>query len=137
MCDCHRTIKLLRINNTRGSVGWACVAHLSFCCEEILHRTFHIGASYQISIHVATRFQRRRFFRNNQKQEFLMYQNEMCKIYRRSSIDASYQLSIHLTMWFQRRRLLKINQSETRIACDGHVCKRIMMKCTICIEDLQ
>jgi hypothetical protein len=27
--------------NTRGSVGWACVAHLSFCFEETKYRTFH------------------------------------------------------------------------------------------------
>jgi hypothetical protein len=26
---------------TRGTVGWACVAHLSFCYEEAYHRTFH------------------------------------------------------------------------------------------------
>jgi len=26
---------------TRGSVGWACVAHLSFCFEQTLYRTFH------------------------------------------------------------------------------------------------
>jgi len=26
---------------TRGSVGWACVAHLSFCFEETLYRTCH------------------------------------------------------------------------------------------------
>jgi len=48
---------------TRGSVGLACVAHLSFCFEETLYRTFH-GASYQISVHLATLFQRRRLFRN-------------------------------------------------------------------------
>ena len=40
-------------------MGWACVARLSFCFE----KTF-IGASYQISVHLATRFQRR-FFLNN------------------------------------------------------------------------
>ena len=28
-----------------------------------------IGASYQISVHLATRFQRRRYFRNNKKKE--------------------------------------------------------------------
>jgi hypothetical protein len=31
-----------------------------------------ICASYQISVHLATRFQRRRFFRNNQKKELPM-----------------------------------------------------------------
>ena len=48
---------------TRCSVGWACVAHLSFCFVETLYRTFQ-GASYQVSVHLAKRFQRRRFFRN-------------------------------------------------------------------------
>jgi len=27
--------------STRGSVGWACVARLSFCFEETWYRTFH------------------------------------------------------------------------------------------------
>ena len=39
-------------------MGWACVAHLSFCFEETLYSTFHRYASYQISVHLA-----------NQKQE--------------------------------------------------------------------
>jgi len=38
---------------TRGSVGWACVAHLPFCFEETLYRTF------QISINLAKWFYRR------------------------------------------------------------------------------
>jgi len=28
-------LKFLRKFKTRGSVGWACVTHLSFCFEEI------------------------------------------------------------------------------------------------------
>jgi hypothetical protein len=40
---------------TRGPVGWARVAHLSFCFEETLFRTF-LGASYQISIKLAKWF---------------------------------------------------------------------------------
>jgi len=30
----------LRDTKTRGSVGWASVAHLSFCFEQTLYRTF-------------------------------------------------------------------------------------------------
>jgi hypothetical protein len=30
----------LHIPKTRGFVGWACVAHLSFCFEETWYRTF-------------------------------------------------------------------------------------------------
>jgi hypothetical protein len=29
------------VRKTRSSVGCACVAHLSFCLEETLYRTFH------------------------------------------------------------------------------------------------
>jgi hypothetical protein len=48
-------------DRTRGSVGWACVAHLSFCFEET---SIHVDVSYQVSVHMAKRFQWRRFFRN-------------------------------------------------------------------------
>ena len=34
-----------------------------------LYTQTSIGDSYQISVHLATRFQRRRFFRNNKKKE--------------------------------------------------------------------
>ena len=35
---------------TRGSVGWACVTHLSFCFEEF-NTEPSIGGSHQISVH--------------------------------------------------------------------------------------
>ena len=100
--------------------------------EQSLQRTSHtyVDASYQVSVHLAKRFQRRRFFRNQPIRNknclwrpcFLMDQDEMSNIYRGTSIDASYQVSVHLTKWFQRRRFFKISQSETRIACGSHVC---------------
>jgi hypothetical protein len=101
-----------------------------------LYRVPHIDASYQISIHLAKWFQRRRFFRNQPiKNKNCMWwpflltdQDEMRKIYRELPIDASYQVSVHLTKRFQRRRFLKIGKSETRIACGGHVCKWIGIK---------
>ena len=37
ICHFFRTLE-----ETRGSVGWACVAHLSFWFEETLYRTFHM-----------------------------------------------------------------------------------------------
>jgi hypothetical protein len=52
---------------TGGSAHWACVAHLSFCFKKL-----YTEPSYQIVANVATRFQRRFFFRNNQKQELPM-----------------------------------------------------------------
>ena len=89
-----------------------------------------IDASYQVSVHMANRFQRRRFFRNQPIRNknclwrpcLLMDRYEMSNRNRGLSIDAFYHLSVHLNKRFQRRRISKISQSETRIACGGHVC---------------
>jgi hypothetical protein len=96
----------------------------------ILYRGPSIDASYQISVHLGKRFQRRRFFRNQPIRNknglwwpcLLTDRDGMSNLYRGPSIDASYQVSVHLAQQFQRRRFLKIGQSETRIACGGHVC---------------
>jgi hypothetical protein len=87
-------------------------------------------ASYQILIHLARRFQRRIFFRNQPIRNknglwqpcLLTDRDEMSNLYRGPSIDVSYQVSVHLAKRFQWRRFLKIGPSETRIACGGHVC---------------
>ena len=89
-----------------------------------------IDASYLVSIHLAMRFQRRRFKKNWPIRNknvlwrpcLLMDRDEMSNRYRGPSIDASYIVSVNLTQRFRRRRFLKIVQSETRIACGGHVC---------------
>jgi hypothetical protein len=94
-----------------------------------LYRGPSKDASYQILLHLARRFKRRRFFRNQPIRNknglwrpcLLTDGDEMSNLYRGSSIDASYQVSVHLAKWFQRRRFLKIGQSETRIACGGLV----------------
>jgi hypothetical protein len=83
-----------------------------------------IDASYQVSVHLAKRFQRRRFFRHQPiRNKNCLWQpclqtdrDEMSTLYRGPSKDASYQVSVHLAKQFQRR-FLEINQSETRIAC--------------------
>ena len=94
-----------------------------------LYRGPSIDASYQVSFHLAKRFQRRRFleieqfglavsekiFRNQPIRNknclwqpcLLMDQDEISNLYRRLSIDASYQVSIHLAKQFQRREDLK------------------------------
>jgi hypothetical protein len=63
-----------------------------------------IDASYQISIHLATQFQRKILFFGNQpirnkscqwQQCFLPFVNEMFNLYKRPSIHASYQVSVH------------------------------------------
>ena len=94
-----------------------------------LYRGPSKDASYQVSIHLAKRFQRRRFFRNQPIRNknclwwpcLLMDRDEMSNLYRGPTKDASYQVSVHLAKQFQRRRFLKIGQSETRIAYGGHM----------------
>jgi hypothetical protein len=63
-----------------------------------LYRKSSKDASYQVSIHLAKQFQRRRFFKNRPIRNknclwrscLLMDWDEMSKLYRRPSIDASY-----------------------------------------------
>ena len=77
----------------------------------ILYRKPSIDASYQISIHLGKRFQRRRFFRNQPIRNknglwrpcLYMDRDEMSNLNRGLSIDASYQVSVHLAQRFQRR----------------------------------
>ena len=52
---------------TRGSVGWACVAHLSFFFEETL-QNLPLVASHQVSVHLAKQLQRRRFLEIDQSE---------------------------------------------------------------------
>jgi hypothetical protein len=95
-----------------------------------LYRGPSIDASYRVSVHLAKRFQRRRFFLNRPIREnnclwrpcLLTDRDKMSNLYKGSLIDASYQVSFHVAKQLQRRRFLEIDQSETRIACGGHVC---------------
>jgi hypothetical protein len=85
-----------------------------------------IDAPYQVSVHLAERFQKRRLFRNQPIRNknclwrpcFLKDRDEMNNLYR----GPSHQVSIHLAERFQRKIFFKIIQSETRIVCSGHVC---------------
>ena len=69
-----------------------------------LYRGPSIDASYQVSVRLAKRFQRRRFFlnlpiRNKNCLQWpclLMDRDEMSNLYRGPSIDASYHVSVHL-----------------------------------------
>ena len=78
-----------------------------------LYRGPPIDASYQVSVHLAKRFQRRRFFRNHPIRNknclwwpyLLTDRDEMSNHNRGLSIDASYQVSVHLAKRFQRRRI--------------------------------
>ncbi len=79
------------------------------------YREPSIDASYQVSVHLAKQFQRRRFFRNRPIRNknclwqpyLLMDRDEMSNLYRGPPIDASYQVSVHLAKRFQRRRFFR------------------------------
>jgi hypothetical protein len=98
--------------------------------NEHLYRGPSIDASYQVSVHLAMWFQRRRFLeidpiRNKNRLWWpclLMELEQMSILYRGLPIDASYQVSDHLAKRLQKRRIFKISQSETRVTCGGHVC---------------
>ena len=95
-----------------------------------IYRRPAIDASYQVSYHLAKRFQRKSCFRNRPTRNnnclwwpcLLTDQNGMSNSHRGPSIDASYHVLVHLAKLFQSRRFLEIDQSETRIAYGGHVC---------------
>ena len=164
----------LRSIKTKGSVSWACVAHLSFCL--LLNTEPPIGASHQVLViwlnsyveidqsetrmacgglvywRTGTKwavfiddlprmlptkirfiwqsgFREEDFFRNRPSRKknylwgpcLLTNRAKMNNLYRGPSTDVSYQASVHLAKRFQRR-ILKISQSETKIACGGHIC---------------
>jgi hypothetical protein len=96
-----------------------------------LYREPSIDDTYQVSVYLAKRFQRRILFRNQPIRNknrlwwpcLLMGRDEMSKHYRGPSIDASYQVSVHLAEGFQRRRL----KSET-LMDDG---RQVMAKAHI------
>ena len=80
-----------------------------------LYRGPSKDASNQISIHLAKRLQRWRFFRNQPTRNknclwqpcLVTDRDEMSNPYRRPAIDASYQVSIHMVKQFQRRRFFR------------------------------
>ena len=81
-----------------------------------LYRGSPIDASYQVSVNLVKRFQRR-FFRNRPirannylwRSCLLTDRDKMCNLYGGPSIDASYQVVIHLAKRFQRRRIFEID----------------------------
>jgi hypothetical protein len=88
-----------------------------------LYKGPSIDASYQVSVHLGKRFQRRRFFFRNQPIQnknglwwpcLLTDRDKMSNIYRWPSIDASYQVSVHLAKRFQRRRFNKNRPIRTK-----------------------
>jgi hypothetical protein len=82
-----------------------------------LYREHSIDGSYQVSVHLGKRFQRR-LFRNRPIRNkncvwqpyLFMDRDEMSNLYREPPIDASYQVSVHLAKRFQRIRFFFRNQ---------------------------
>jgi hypothetical protein len=78
-----------------------------------LYRGPLIDAFYHVSVHLAKRFQSRRFFRNQPIRNknclwrpcLLTGRDKMSNRNRRLSTDASYQVSVHLAKRFPRRRI--------------------------------
>ena len=78
-----------------------------------VYREPSIDASYQVSVHLTKRFQKRRFFRNQPIRNknclwhpcLLTDRDKMRHRNRGLSIDASYQVLVHLAKRFQRRRI--------------------------------
>ena len=79
-----------------------------------LYRGPTIDDTYQVSVHLAHQFQRRRFFRNkpirNKNCPWWLYlltdRDKMSNLYKGPSKDAFYQVLFHLAKRFQRRRNL-------------------------------
>jgi hypothetical protein len=92
-----------------------------------IYRGPSIGAAYQVSVHLAKRFQRR-LFRNQPIRNknclwwpcLLTDRDEMSNLNRGHSIDASYQVSVHLAQRFQRRRSAKQKQKMPVAAMFGN-----------------
>ena len=99
--------------------------------NEQLYRGPSKDASYQILIHLANRFQRRRFFRNQPIRNknclwrtcLLMDRDEMSNLYRGPAIDASYQVLLHLDEGFQRKRLKweKLMDDGRQVMAKAHI----------------
>jgi hypothetical protein len=98
-----------------------CVSQLSFCLRKLnTEPSIHVDASFQVSVHMAKQFQRRRFFRNRPigNKNCLWWPclitdlNEMSNLYRGPSIDDSYQVSVHLAKGFQIK-MWKVSGRQT------------------------
>jgi hypothetical protein len=90
-----------------------------------------IDASYQVSVRLAKRFQRRRFLKNRPIKNnnclwwpcLLMDRDKMSNLYNGPSIDASYHVSVHFAEGFQRRRLKceKLTDGVRQVMAKAHV----------------
>jgi hypothetical protein len=97
----------------------------------ILYKEPSIDAAYQVSVHLAKRFQRRRIFKISQSETRFACGSHVCfkdrdkmsNVNRGPSIDASYQMSVHLAEGFQRRRLKceKLTDDVCQVMAKAHI----------------
>jgi hypothetical protein len=105
--------RLLEIDQseTKNCLWWPCLL-MDRDKMSNLYREPSIDVSYQVSVHLAKRLQRRRFFRNQPIRNknglwwpcLVTDRDEMRNLYRGPTIDVSYQVSVHLTKRFQGRK---------------------------------
>ena len=123
-------IFLNRSIRNKNCLWWPCLlTDWDEMCN--LHREPSIDASYQVSVHLATWFQRRRILKNWPIRNknclwwpcLLTNRDEMCNLYRGPSTDASYQVSVQLAKQFQRRRLKceKLTDDERQVMAKAHI----------------
>ena len=87
-----------------------------------LYRGPSINASYEVSVHLDQRFQRRRFLENDQTETRIAYggqffvtdQDKMSNLSRGPSIDTSYQFSVHLAKQFQKRFIFRTQATRNK-----------------------
>ena len=90
--------------------------------------SIHVHASYQVSVHLARQFQRRRFFRYRPIRRknclwwpcLLTNRDEMSDLHRRHSIDASCHVSVNLAKRF-RGDFKKLANQKQELPVEGHV----------------
>ena len=93
-----------------------------------LYRGPSWDAFYQVSFHLAKRFQRRRFLLNQPIRNknclwqpcLPMDREKMSNLYRGTFIDAYYQVTVHLTKGFHRRRLKCEKLADDRRRMPSH-----------------
>ena len=115
----------LEINQSETRM--ACGGHFLSTHRDEMSKVYKgsaIDVSYQVSIHLAKRCQRR-FKKNGQSETRIAYGGHVCwwigTKWAGHSIDASYQLSLHLAEQFQRRRLKceKLTDDGRQMTDDG------------------